>query len=1308
MATSVREYISRGWKFGFVGLSGFFVNQGVLMFLVGFANFPVWFSGIIAIELSIITNWVLNDIWTWRDKRSGKWTTRFLKYNAVAALTAFGVNYAVLLFLTHLIGLNYAISNIIGIVLAAGANFLVNHHWTYRSPEKELPKNKLKKRKYIKIFTVMVLFLLAFVIFIISAFFLITPVQRWVIKRAIAIKGIPVHVDYDRMKIGFDRLCVDNLLVFYRLDNVDILVKADSIRSEFVLLERYVNRLEVYRPRVDVDEREKSLPDKKKEQKPENRSSQSKPFNISVENLVISDGHFNILGFDIEDFSFLGSLVSENDIHVLSPDSMGVFLPGRGRANKISGEIVYGDSLGMDVILDAQRSKLEVVGELFGFSPINWHFMAQGEQVDLVEIDSILGLDVLQGKGRVKIDLSGKEDSVSGYAFIDGEVFDIPTDAASCNLLFRNNRLLLENLKGGAWGSEIDARLEMYFPEGDDPTILKIQGQAQNLDLNSFMDDDQLSSNLSGIVDIDGKLFDNDVSLLIKGILSEGSILNIPFSNAAGSLYVDSDSVYFYEGFEVQKLHDIIRLTGIIETDGEIYIDAGLWSQDLSELTGLLNMDEIVGGRGWMLIEILSNNGQLIVSGEINSDSLVSSVLQHDDFMAEFTLYDIIEQPRGIIYINSQGSIFDTEYDSLRATLDLHGQRIYIKPFRIWSKNYTGSAICEVLLQAYETRIKTEGLELRSYNKTLNLDSALTVSIIGDSIISSPVYLGLLDGSARIDALESDGSEIDINAQLKNLNLKDLDDIMPLPNIEGKLEGKIQAKIELETGKFNGETDLEIHDFSSNGLNWDKAYIKSNFKQGKVFISPLSLERRTEKYSINGWIDPFKKNTEMSLEFKGEGQRLDIITSGLAEIDSAVGPFRINAKLDGNVDELNIQGDFKWENGAIGVRGLADPIEDLRVKLLLSENNLFIDSLSGKIGAKPMQRKSIWNRVKNIFRKEVEDYGRFAAAGSLNIFQLPDSMIDLAFSANNLPLNFPEMGIFLRGDADLALENDRGLKLNGKIDLKNANIIKLETGGNSGQSEIPIELNVELNMPRNIWILTDQLDAEISGDMNVLTQDDQLALYGELRVIHGKAFLYSQSFTIEEGVINFNSIDRINPELNIKAVTKSGGVRIVARITGDLETPQIALFAEDENGNRLAYSQQEIISLIALNTTLAPGDSFQVMDIIEERLPQVAQNYITRGVENVARNTLGVETFEFETSDEDVLDFSQANVTIGKYLTDRLFIRYTTSLGFDENTSDIVDLEYRLSEHFSIEARRSNTVETGESYRLDLKFRWEY
>ncbi|MFP3218341.1 MAG: GtrA family protein [Acidianus sp.] len=62
-----------------VGGLGTLVNEGV--FILTARDMPIFFSLGLAIELSIIFNFILNDIWTFKDRRVGSFIKRLLKFH---------------------------------------------------------------------------------------------------------------------------------------------------------------------------------------------------------------------------------------------------------------------------------------------------------------------------------------------------------------------------------------------------------------------------------------------------------------------------------------------------------------------------------------------------------------------------------------------------------------------------------------------------------------------------------------------------------------------------------------------------------------------------------------------------------------------------------------------------------------------------------------------------------------------------------------------------------------------------------------------------------------------------------------------------------------------------------------------------------------------------------------------------------------------------------------------------------------------------------------------------------------------------
>ncbi len=121
-------------RFGLVGLSGILVNMGLLYALTEVAGLYYLVSAAIAIELSIVSNFVWNDIWTFkaaRDLRFGRNLQRFGSFQAVS-MGGLVINMGTLYLLADVAGVYYLIANLAGILIAFAWNYAANRHYTWR------------------------------------------------------------------------------------------------------------------------------------------------------------------------------------------------------------------------------------------------------------------------------------------------------------------------------------------------------------------------------------------------------------------------------------------------------------------------------------------------------------------------------------------------------------------------------------------------------------------------------------------------------------------------------------------------------------------------------------------------------------------------------------------------------------------------------------------------------------------------------------------------------------------------------------------------------------------------------------------------------------------------------------------------------------------------------------------------------------------------------------------------------------------------------------------------------------------------
>lgn len=120
-------------KFGIVGASGLLVNMGLLYFLTEHVGIYYLISSAIAVETSIISNFALNELWTFVEKGKEGLNAiikRFLKFNGIS-IVGLGMNVGILALLTELIGLYYLVSNLLAIIAVFGRNYLANVRWTW-------------------------------------------------------------------------------------------------------------------------------------------------------------------------------------------------------------------------------------------------------------------------------------------------------------------------------------------------------------------------------------------------------------------------------------------------------------------------------------------------------------------------------------------------------------------------------------------------------------------------------------------------------------------------------------------------------------------------------------------------------------------------------------------------------------------------------------------------------------------------------------------------------------------------------------------------------------------------------------------------------------------------------------------------------------------------------------------------------------------------------------------------------------------------------------------------------------------------
>ena len=119
-------------RYTLVGASGVLVNLGMYIFLTRHFGFPKELAPILAIETSVLSNFFLNNFWTFRKRTTEvPLISRLFKFHLVVGGSGI-LNYLTFFFLFKVILLNDLLANLAGISVAAVLNYLINSSWTWR------------------------------------------------------------------------------------------------------------------------------------------------------------------------------------------------------------------------------------------------------------------------------------------------------------------------------------------------------------------------------------------------------------------------------------------------------------------------------------------------------------------------------------------------------------------------------------------------------------------------------------------------------------------------------------------------------------------------------------------------------------------------------------------------------------------------------------------------------------------------------------------------------------------------------------------------------------------------------------------------------------------------------------------------------------------------------------------------------------------------------------------------------------------------------------------------------------------------
>ena len=346
--------------------------------------------------------------------------------------------------------------------------------------------------------------------------------------------------------------------------------------------------------------------------------------------------------------------------------------------------------------------------------------------------------------------------------------------------------------------------------------------------------------------------------------------------------------------------------------------------------------------------------------------------------------------------------------------------------------------------------------------------------------------------------------------------------------------------------------------------------------------------------------------------------------------------------------------------------------------------------------------------------------GTAQSSGQVEIGSFSElASLDLELAGDSIRLNYPD-GMRSRLSGTLRLRGKPGLfLLSGDIRMDDAlfdRTITLESELLSSVERQNLSYSDEVSFAETVMLdirAQSTNDIRIDNNLAQAQANANLRMSGTLEApeldgviiarAEGTFQLGRNLYRIESGSVAFRGYPSAPAELDVSARTKVSGIEIIVRLNGPVDDINMELRAPDHS----MLSQGDIASLLVTGRTLANVSDLQSVtgqerQIVGEQLASYLSGTLTNLVQRGLGDTLPFDTVSVAPSTLETDISPEIRFSIGKALTEDLFITY--SIGLDNVQSQLWMVDYRLPKKLALRATRKEDNEFAGRLSQQLEF----
>lgn len=444
-------------------------------------------------------------------------------------------------------------------------------------------------------------------------------------------------------------------------------------------------------------------------------------------------------------------------------------------------------------------------------------------------------------------------------------------------------------------------------------------------------------------------------------------------------------------------------------------------------------------------------------------------------------------------------------------------------------------------------RVRADGISVAQLRRLAPALPEAEGVIALDAVLRGPVAQPELRGALRVDSLEYAGVEMD----------------------------RISLGIQYANGRLDADASALL---AGRQVLSAEAFVPLN----------LSLAEATPAFEL-------LRQQPMRAQIVADSLPLQIIAAAAPGLADGDGIANADILVEGTPGSPEVSGVMGIAGGAMFVDALGVRLEAVQARLALVDDRIRIDTLtarsegtmamSGTIGISDPERPDVYLRAAfqdfhGIDREEIAD---LEITGAVTLSgRLPDATLSGRVVLNDGTVFIPRF----TDVAEIAI-------VDAEVGELGADTVSAPVAGFAGTPLGALRIqDLQVVIGEGVWAENPDLRVQLASDANGLEVFSPGGVplprvFGVVRTIRGTYDLrieqISREFRVEQGTIEFVGSPELNPGLDITAINEVRAVganneviRIVVRITGTLENPDIVLTSD----TRPPLPESELLSYL--------------------------------------------------------------------------------------------------------------------------------